>query len=199
MKIKSFLYLKNAITKWQLKHSRRVHHAAESAACVLSASSNSVDSFRKYFSIDSLLMNETGTYPLPKKDISSTLRTKETFDILWVGKMDFRKQLSIAIKSVAKASFHNTRLHIVGSGDVNAYLADAEKMGIADNCIFYGSISHNEVLKIMRQSDLLLFTSVAEGTPHVVLEAISNNLPVLCFDTCGQGDCITYDIANGVQ
>jgi glycosyltransferase involved in cell wall biosynthesis len=42
----------------------------------------------------------------------------------------------------------------------------------------------------MQSSDLFFFTSVAEGTPHVVLEAISNNLPVLCFDICGQGDSI---------
>ena len=37
---------------------------------------------------------------------------------------------------------------------------------------------------------MFLFTSVAEGTPHVVLEAIANHLPVLCFDTCGQGDAV---------
>ena len=42
----------------------------------------------------------------------------------------------------------------------------------------------------MQQSDLFFFTSVAEGTPHVVLEAIGNNLPVLCVDICGQGDVV---------
>lgn len=31
---------------------------------------------------------------------------------------------------------------------------------------------------------------MAEGTPHVVLEAIGNRLPVLCFDTCGHGDSV---------
>ena len=38
--------------------------------------------------------------------------------------------------------------------------------------------------------DLFFLTSIVEGTPHVVLEAISNGLPVLCFDTCGQGDVV---------
>lgn len=38
------------------------------------------------------------------------------------------------------------------------------------------------------------FTSVAEGTPHVVLEAIGNNLPVVCFNTCGQGDSINKNV-----
>ena len=43
---------------------------------------------------------------------------------------------------------------------------------------------------MMRRMDVFLFTSVVEGTPHVVLEALSNGLPVVCFDTCGQGDII---------
>ncbi len=46
----------------------------------------------------------------------------------------------------------------------------------------------------MQQSDIFFFTSVAEGTPHVVLEAIGNNLPVVCFDTCGQGDSVNEQV-----
>lgn len=46
----------------------------------------------------------------------------------------------------------------------------------------------------MKDSDLFLFTSIDEGTPHVVLEAIQNNLPVVCFDTCGQGDVVNDKI-----
>ena len=67
-------------------------------------------------------------------------------------------------------------------------------MGSATNCIVHGSVSHDEVLNLMRESDLFLFTSVAEGTPHVVLEAIGCKLPVLCFNTCGQGDCVNEEV-----
>lgn len=42
----------------------------------------------------------------------------------------------------------------------------------------------------MQQCDLFFFTSIAEGTPHVILEAFNNLLPVLCFNTCGHGDCV---------
>ena len=42
----------------------------------------------------------------------------------------------------------------------------------------------------MEDSDILFFTSVAEGTPHVVLEAIGNGLPIVCFDVCGHGDSV---------
>lgn len=46
----------------------------------------------------------------------------------------------------------------------------------------------------MRICDLFFFTSIAEGTPHVILEALSNNLPVLCFNTCGHGDSVNEQV-----
>lgn len=187
-KAKAFMNLKNIITKWQLRHSGRVHKMVKRASVVVSASSNSQRTFMKYFDIESPLINETGCYVAEKIQQNST--HKETFDLLWVGKMDFRKQLVLAIRAVAMAYHHDLRLHIVGSGDVSAYQKEADKLGIMDLCIWHGAVSHEEVQRIMQQSDLFFFTSVAEGTPHVVLEAISNGLPVLCFDTCGQGDSV---------
>ena len=59
-------------------------------------------------------------------------------------------------------------------------------------------MSHDEVQELMQESDVFLFTSVAEGTPHVVLEAIGNNLPVACFDTCGQGDAVNDKVGRKV-
>ena len=190
LKTKLFCRTKNQITKWQLRYSRRVRNAVNTACLVLSASSNSVRSFRKYYSLDSVLMNETGT-SLSRDETPVIQKTDSIFNILWVGKMDFRKQLGLAIKSVASAGLSQIRFHVVGSGDIATYQLEAEKCGVSDRCIFYGSVSHQEVQQLMQKSDLLLFTSVAEGTPHVVLEAISNHLPVLCFDTCGQGDSVT--------
>lgn len=187
-KAKAFMTLKNLITKWQLRHSGRVRMMVDRASAVVSASSNSQRSFKKYFGTESLLINETGCYVAENSHTDST--HKETFDLLWVGKMDFRKQFALAIRAIAMAFHHDLRLHVVGSGDVSAYQKEAEKLGIMDLCIWHGAVSHEEVQRIMQQSDLFFFTSVAEGTPHVVLEAIGNNLPVLCFDTCGQGDSV---------
>lgn len=192
LKTKLFLWLKNVITQYQLKYGKRVHEAAKTAAVVLSASSNSIISFRKYFGIESPLMNETGTDPIENQ--KNAFDRQPSFDILWVGKTDFRKQLTLAIKSVAATNHHDIMLHIVGGGDLGEHLQVAESVGIANNCIVHGSVSHDEVLSFMRESALFLFTSVAEGTPHVVLEAIGCGLPVLCFNTCGQGDSVNEKV-----
>ena len=187
-KTKAFLWLKNTITCFQLRYSQRVLNAAKTADILVSASSNSVCSFKRYMGIDSILLNETGcrishNALVPKKN-------KSTFDLLWVGKMDFRKQLGLALRSLAAARHNDIKIHIVGGGDASIYLKDVELLGIADLCVFHGAVTHDEVQSLMQKADVLFFTSVAEGTPHVVLEAISNGLPILCFDTCGQGDCV---------
>lgn len=188
LKTKSMLHLKNWITKWQLKNAPRVRQAARKAAVVVAASSNSKINFEKYLDVNAYLLNETGCRI--NENILSKVSNKPSLDLLWVGKMDFRKQLNLAIESLGLLTSSNVNLHIVGGGNPETYQKLAKKLGVDDSCIWHGIISHAAVQEIMQKSDLLFFTSVAEGTPHVVLEALANSLPVLCFDTCGQGDSI---------
>lgn len=186
------MQLKNTITKWQLQHAKRVRSAVKRASYVVSASSNSQWAFKKYFQIESPLLNETGCYIQEHPIIDKS--KKEYLDVLWVGKMDFRKQLSLALQSIAETKNPHIKLHIVGGGNNLPYQALAKNLGIETQCKWYGAVSHEEVQKIMQESDLFFFTSVAEGTPHVVLEAIGNNLPIVCFDTCGQGDSVNEEV-----
>lgn len=196
LKTKLFMRLKNFLTGIQLRHSKRVLLAAHQASVIFSASSNSQRSFKKYMNIDSPLLNETGCYVQDHPLIDKS--QKETFDVLWVGKLDFRKQLGIALQSVAITGNESIRLHIVGGGDAEPYKMLANTLGIKDKCIWHGAVSHDEVQSIMQNSDVFFFTSVAEGTPHVVLEAIGNNLPVVCFDTCGQGDAVNEKVGKKI-
>lgn len=197
LKTQLFIRLKNLITRFQLQYASRVHQAAKRASIVLSASTNSKLSIKKYFKIDSPLLNETGCYIQDHSIIDKT--EKESFDILWVGKLDFRKQLDLAIKSIALTNNKKIKLHIVGGGDNQKYKELAQNLHVTQQCIWYGAISHKDVQKMMQENDLFFFTSVAEGTPHVVLEAIGNNLPVLCFNTCGHGDCVNDKVGIKIE
>lgn len=196
-KTRVVIYLKNFLTALQIRYAKRVREAVSRASVVVSASSNSQETFYRYFYISSPLINETGCtiQEHPIFDNSS----KNSLDLLWVGKLDFRKQLGLAIRSVAKANNPAIRLHIIGGGDDHTYKDLADALNISGQCIWHGVLKHQEVQLMMQQSDLFFFTSVAEGTPHVVLEAISNNLPVLCFDTCGQGDSVNELVGYKIQ
>lgn len=197
LKTKLFMLLKNTITKWQLQHAKRVRSAVKRASYVVSASSNSQRAFKKYFQIESPLLNETGCYIQEHPVIDKS--TKEHLDVLWVGKFDFRKQLGIALRSIAETKNPHIKLHIVGGENSLSYQVLAKELGIESQCKWYGAVSHEEVQRVMQASDVFFFTSVAEGTPHVVLEAIGNNLPVICFNTCGQGDSVNEKIGRKIE
>jgi glycosyltransferase involved in cell wall biosynthesis len=199
LKLKFKIYLKNYITKLQITFGYRVRMAAKRSAVLLAASSESVATFKKYYNLNSVLLNETGCYPTTnnqylKKDNSG-------LQLLWVGKFELRKQLSLALKTIAQLKESNVKLHIVGgtSAEELHYKKEAETLQISDKCIWHGKIKHAEVQQLMQQSDIFFFTSVAEGTPHVVLEAIGNKLPVVCFDCCGQGDTVTNEIGRKIK
>lgn len=198
LKQKVAVHLKNIITKMQLSCSFRVRKAVRRANVVISASTNSQQSLMKYFRLNSPLLNETGCIVQHKKNLESKYpvdkETTDPLELLWVGKMDFRKQLGLAIKTLFSVRKGLLRLHVVGAGDSFEYKCLAAKLKVNDSIVWHGEVSHNQVQDLMQKSDILFFTSVAEGTPHVVLEAFANGLPVVCFDTCGQGDCVNEKV-----
>jgi glycosyltransferase involved in cell wall biosynthesis len=199
LKSKVKVYLKNYITKLQLTFSYRVRMAAKRSSVLLAASSESVSTFKKYFKLDSVLLNETGCYPNTNKLYLK--KENPGLQLLWVGKFELRKQLFLALKTIAQLKDIDIKLHIVGGSPEEElpYKKEAEILQISDKCIWHGKIKHAEVQQLMQQSDIFFFTSVAEGTPHVVLEAIGNYLPVVCFDCCGQGDTVTNDIGRKIN
>ena len=196
VKTKLFMRLKNFLTGIQLRYSGRVKKAARQSSVVFSASSNSQRSFKKYFGIDSPLLNETGCYiqnhPLEDK------MGKDTFDVLWVGKMDFRKQLGLALMSIGKTGNDKIILHIVGGGEAEQYKSQVAALGIAERCVWHGNQPNDVVNNAMRNAQLFFFTSVSEDTSTVVLEAVSNHLPVLCFDTCGMATVIDSNVGRKI-
>ena len=124
---------------------------------------------------------------------------REKLTVLWVGKFDFRKRLDIAIRTTAKVKAAGVKmmLKVFGAGSHQQQQAAteiAQGLGIADNIEWMGNRPNSEVTEEMRKADMLLFTSVNEDTSTVVLEAISNRLPILCFDACGMAAVVNNDI-----
>jgi len=200
LKSKLFIWIKNLLTNIQLRTSSRVKDAVKKSSFVVSASSDSLSTFKKYFDCDSVLINETGCFA-HQTSVNKLKNVSSPLNLLWVGKFEFRKQLSLALRTIGHLTSINIVLHLVGGDEETSqyFKLQAEELKIANNCIWHGKISHDEVQKLMLKSDLFFFTSVAEGTPHVVLEAISNQLPVLCFNCCGQGDSVNENVGIKIQ
>lgn len=194
---------KNLINSWQMNHQPRVLKAISRANMLVAATEGAYKVLHEYHKKENVvLINETGCYAnsTPPR---LTHYNSHNLRILWVGKFDFRKQLALAIKTIAKMKNRSdVRLQVVGESReeiVRPYQELAAKIGVIENIEWRGKVSHDEVLKLMRSSDVFLFTSINEGTPHVVLEAIQENLPVVCFNTCGQGSVVDETIGGKVE
>lgn len=201
IKLKIVVLLKNIINIFQTRYSLRVRKAINKADTLVAAVKGVKDKIELYHNKKAVLINETGCYP---SDGNSIIRKeKKDFDVIWVGKFDFRKQLGMALHTIANVKhLKDLKFHIIGNGsnkEVLYYKEMANKLGIRDICVWHGLIPNIDVQRLMKNADILFFTSIMEGTPHVVLEAIGNNLPVLCLNTCGQAASINESVGSKIN
>lgn len=181
--------IKNIVSYIQAR-SGRVSNAIRRANKLITVLDSSAEIIKKHYGRnDVIVMPETGL--MVNERVHHEIGSSRPIRLLWVGRFIPTKKLDIALEILSKLKNKNRfELHIVGWGTLeeeSRYKDYAKSLDILDNCRWYGRISHEMVQRIMKDSDIFLFTSVVEGTPHVVLEAISNNLPIICFDMCGQG------------
>ena len=203
MKMRAFLRLKNLLNVWQLKHDKRVDKAFRQASLLVSSIPDSYQAIKKYKGLESIIIPETGTFVDTSFEDNAQRFKNEELTVLWVGKFDFRKRPDIAIKSIALAQKAEAKIKLkvfgTGSEQRQQEVKDlAQSLGIAEYVIWMGNRPNSEVTAEMRKADMLLFTSVNEDTSTVVLEAISNHLPVLCFDAFGMASVITEDIGSKI-
>lgn len=191
-------WLKNRVSFLQYNYSSRVLNAFRHSDVLIAANKDSYKLIKeKYPSKNVVLINEAGCCSQITKN--KVKDNKQKFNILWVGRFIPTKLLKLSLEVVANLKgLEGIRLHIVGQGinveETSKYKTIARTLGIDQQCEWHGWASHEEVQKFMQNSDVLFFPSVVEGTPHVVLEAIANRLPVVCFDICGQGDVVNDEV-----
>ena len=199
LKMKLFNRLKNFLNVWQLKHDKRVSKAFKAAKLLVSSIPDSYQAIKRYKGLESIVIPETGCFP--SEDIPTDRFEDRYFHVMWVGKFDFRKQLPLALWTIVTVANPHVILDVYGSGS-EAQVAEAKRiakaLGIEDMVVWHGNQPNNIVIESMKHSQLFFFTSVCEDTSTVVLEAISNRLPVVCFDTCGMAAVIDEKVGRKI-
>lgn len=91
---------------------------------------------------------------------------------------------------------YDTEINFVGDGKLlGEFRKYAGKLGIADKVNFMGRLPSGEsVRKVMRDSDIFLFPTKAEGLPRVVLEAMAEGVPIISSPVCGIPEIIDQDL-----
>lgn len=193
--------IKNLLNRLQFRFEPRVGKAARSADLIFCDGEEGVRKLRKTYNVNSIQINETGCNFNGEITREKEVASGDGLDILWVGRFLPTKLLDLAFKSLAKLdNRYHIRLHILGTGELEpVYKTIAKEQGVENRVIWHGQVPHEEVEHIMRTSDLFFFTSVVEGTPSVIMECLSNGLPILCFDVCGFGPLIDESVGRKIQ
>lgn len=199
LKMQLFNRMKNCINVCQIKYGKRVGNALRRASLLISSIPDSYRAIKKYRHLESVVIPETGCFP--SDDIPLERFDGKEFHVMWVGKFDFRKQLPLALRALSVANNRNIMLDVYGTGSeaqVASVKQSARMLGIEQQVVWHGSQPNHVVMEEMKRAQLFFFTSISEDTSTVVLEAISNRLPVLCFDACGMAAVIDDTVGRKI-
>lgn len=113
--------------------------------------------------------------------------------LVMVGRLVAVKQHALVLRTLPALAerFPGLKLVIVGSGPEEAALRRlAEELGVAERIVWTGFVRN--IHDYLRDSDVMVFASRAEGFGAVTLEAWFNRIPVVAFDVAAQNEIITH-------
>ncbi len=102
--------------------------------------------------------------------------------LITVGRLDDNKAHHFLIPMISRVRerWPDARLYIVGEGPLEDELrAQIEAAGLGQAIVLLGR--RNDVPTLLGMSDLFVFSSLGEGLPLAVLEAMAASLPIVSF------------------
>ena len=100
---------------------------------------------------------------------------------------DFMEAVSIVVNRVK--AFRNARFLIAGEGSEKKSLMELrERLGLKDYIIFTGY--RKDLPEIIKMSDIVVLSSLWEGMPNLIIEAMALRKPVISTDVGGSREII---------
>jgi glycosyltransferase involved in cell wall biosynthesis len=121
---------------------------------------------------------------------SDARRRPDTPRFIFAGNLHFLKGVQFAIRALdqVRRAIPNATLTLVGDGPAEGWLRTvASRCGVYDAVEFAGRLPRDEVIGAFRDYTALVFPSLHDSGGLVVLEALSDGLPVVCLDLGGPG------------
>ncbi len=135
---------------------------------------------------DRIIYIYNGAWPA---DTRAVPQPKKGFTLLSVGRLAPPKDHATLLQAVAltRARHHDVQLWIVGDGPLELSLRKlTAELGLSEWVTFFGEQA--DVSPFMLAADLFVSSSVTEGLPVSMLEAMSVGLPALVTDVGGMGE-----------
>lgn len=111
--------------------------------------------------------------------------------VCFVGYLRPEKGLEYLLEAFAVLGRSDTQLCVVGDGPLKETLiAQAERLGILNNCRFVGNQPHKEIPLWLSAADCLVLCSLSEGFPTVLPEAMLCHVPIIATPVGGTPEMI---------
>jgi len=177
--------------------SKKVVYLANSKACA-AAAAKALGVSQSKFNVIYNGVELAEKTPDSSASLRSELNIPENISIVtMVGRLTFAKNYPMLLKLAAKCKQEKlpVRFVIVGHGELEGELKQlANDLKIADFVYFLGL--RDDVQQILSKSDVFCFTSLYEGFPNALLEAMLAKLPIIASKFKGVEELIT-DGVNG--
>lgn len=130
----------------------------------------------------------------PHRIRSEIVAQAASVDFLYAGRLVYMKGIHLALEAFSKLSQDrpNATFTIIGTGPNEAQLKRlSATLGLGDSVRWLGWIPHEELWRQYFHYTALVFPSFHDSSGNVLLEALSQALPVICFDTGGPGEILS--------
>ncbi|MEH2292151.1 glycosyltransferase family 4 protein [Nostoc sp.] len=111
---------------------------------------------------------------------------EQTRFILFAGRLHAQKDPLLLIQGMAVLADAKAHLLIAGEGDLEKPIrAEIARLNLSDRITMLGAVPQSEMAKLQRLASVFVLSSVYEGLPIVVLEALSSGTPIVTTH-CGE-------------
>ncbi|MEM9880896.1 MAG: glycosyltransferase [Pseudomonadota bacterium] len=120
--------------------------------------------------------------------------TNEIPQLLFVGRLAQIKGLEVLFNALAMLKQDLAfRLTLVGDGAERGYLEErATQLGLAECTDFVGYKAQADVAALLRECDLFVLPSFAEGVPVVLMEALAAAKPAIATNVAGVSELVEH-------
>jgi alpha-maltose-1-phosphate synthase len=112
--------------------------------------------------------------------------SKNSFDVLFVGQVSFRKGIPYLLEAFEQLKHPNKTLTVAGSvqPEIEQFLRSRQN----DQIRFLGIVRNPDLKELMSRSHVLVLPSIEEGLAMVMGEALACGCPVIGSTNCGASD-----------
>ncbi len=141
-------------------------------------------------------MIPNGVYLVQDYNNQHSDKHEDKVQLIILGSLIPRKSVQTALSALACLPT-DYLLTIIGDGpEMNSLRMLANSLGIVERVHFVGSVPPEQVSTWLKNADVFIASSLSEGRPNAMLEAMATGLPIIATNIPGHRELVTTNV-NG--